>query len=457
AAVVAAADSMPRRPRFHLFILLIGPLIAAGCASTPRADEEPALVGHDLWRIAFSSTRDENYDVYTMKPDGSDQRNLTANDAVDWAYASDDRIFYVSNRDRPSGGGYDLFVTRPDASFSWKITQFPIYDSIVGISRDGERFAVASRKDGDGEIYLIDIAGRELAQLTDNDAHESDPDLSPDGRSIVFRSDRDGPWDLYIMNLDGANVRRLTNHRENDHLKGYGGEGPARFSPDGSKILFMSHRHGSWDLYTIRPDGSDLTRLTFDDSDESYGAWSPDGRFIAFNSNRGDNYDICLMRADGSGVRRLTSDPASDQAPSWVTDAALTPYFVHGDGDEPSAWIFIEDARLAAQRDDATRRNDPAAVARDYAAALRGLTVDRRAAWIRGPMRAHADAWAGMASYLAAHSDERGEMHEIFARLEDAASNPTMADFRKRLYEIWSTWWEVERTAKANEVNPDAS
>jgi Tol biopolymer transport system component len=113
------------------------------------------------------------------------------------------------------------------------------------------------------------------------------------------------------MNADGTNVARLTNHAAFDQQ-------PA-WSPDGSKIAFVSQRDGNSEIYVMHADGSNQTRLTDDDANP---AWSPDGRKIAFASNRGenDNWDIYVMPADGSdgdNPTRLTTDSAIDGDPAW--------------------------------------------------------------------------------------------------------------------------------------------
>jgi Tol biopolymer transport system component len=194
-----------------------------------------------------------------------------------------------------------------------------VNDSYLGSSPDGARFVVASRKDGNSELYVIDTTGAQLARLTETDADESDPDWSPDGARIAFRSNRGGAWDIWIMSADGSDPRQITDFAPNDSVKGYQGEGPPRWSPDGMRIAFPSHRDGDWDVCTMNPDGSDLQNLTQNEVfEDGYPCWSPDGRQIAFFSDRDGNFEIYVMRADGSEPRRVTDNPADDLAPVWV-------------------------------------------------------------------------------------------------------------------------------------------
>ena len=94
-------------------------------------------------------------------------------------------------------------------------------------------------------------------------------------------------------------------------------------APNGDRIVFQSNRTGSWQLYTIKSDGSDVRQLTNVDYGAVGAAWSPDGRQIAFSGNPGGNAEIFVMMSDGSNIRRLTNDPADDSHPHWTTSGRI--------------------------------------------------------------------------------------------------------------------------------------
>lgn len=291
----------------------------AGGTLTDLSVPERALTPDSTWEIVFNSYRDGNYEIYAMNLDGSDPVNLTRNDAADWVYDADSLLIFASNRgaDYPEGY-YDLYVMDREGANLRQITQFPVCDSYLSASPDGGRYAVCSDKDGNMDIYVVDSLGKEQARLTQSPFDESDPDWSPGGKLIAFRSNRSGPYAIWIMGADGSNPVQVTQYAENEKYQGREGEGPPRWSPDGSRILFFSMRDGDWDIYTIRPDGTELTNLSQTESNETWPSWSPDGTRIAFCSDRDGNFEIYVMSADGTDQQRLTDHPESDQGPLWV-------------------------------------------------------------------------------------------------------------------------------------------
>jgi dipeptidyl aminopeptidase/acylaminoacyl peptidase len=86
-------------------------------------------------------------------------------------------------------------------------------------------------------------------------------------------------------------------------------------------IVFQSNRAGSADIYSIRTDGSSLTRLTSGVAGPNRRPrWSPNGRKIAFGSRRDGNWEIYTMNADGTAQTRLTTNTVLDDYPAWTAD-----------------------------------------------------------------------------------------------------------------------------------------
>ncbi|MDX1557119.1 MAG: hypothetical protein R3212_13905, partial [Xanthomonadales bacterium] len=132
---------------------------------------------------------------------------------------------------------------------------------------------------------------------------------SPDGSRIVFVSTRAGNWDIWAIDANGENLAQLTDHEADDHY-------PA-FSPDGTTIAFVSARDtGDFDLFLMDADGGNQRRLNRHEALDVHPVWHPDGQSLLFNSSRADpeseNLDIYRINVDGSDIRQLSSGPMNE-------------------------------------------------------------------------------------------------------------------------------------------------
>jgi Tol biopolymer transport system component len=110
-------------------------------------------------------------------------------------------------------------------------------------SPDGKKIAVASSRDGDYEIYVMDANGENVQRLTNSRGLDLRPAWSPDGKRLAFTSNRDGNYEIYVMNADGSGVRRITTNTERDDF--------ASWHPDGKRLVFVGERAGKSDLYLV--------------------------------------------------------------------------------------------------------------------------------------------------------------------------------------------------------------
>jgi Tol biopolymer transport system component len=199
-----------------------------------------------------------------------------------------------------------------------QLTRGPASDLHPAWSPDGTRIAFVSDRDGDWEIYVINVDGTGIRQLTFNDDWDSYPDWSPSGTQLAYTSRQDGNYDLYVVDVSSGAVRRLTT---NPHTDAH----PA-WSPGGQHIAYtvviaqggtLRREIGILDLedlsYTRRTPFSRQGRALY-----SFPDWSPDGRWIVFTSEVDGDQEIYLAPMDGELMVNLSDAPAvSDFGPVW--------------------------------------------------------------------------------------------------------------------------------------------
>jgi TolB protein len=177
---------------------------------------------------------------------------------------------------------------------------------------------------GDSDIAVLDLGTRRTTVLTRNRAADFFPRWSPDGSRVVFVSDRGGDDDLYVMRADGTSLRRLTRTRG-------AREATPAWSPDGRRILFArSTPAREHDVYVIDATGRNERRLTRGRSTwiDIAPAVSPDGSTIVIASNRmpDGNLELFTLTPSGRILDRLTHTPVGDAAagddnlPDWSPD-----------------------------------------------------------------------------------------------------------------------------------------
>ncbi|MFH0761125.1 MAG: DUF5050 domain-containing protein [Bacteroidota bacterium] len=260
--------------------------------------------------IAFQTERHGEKEVlYIMNADGTAQTRLTNNSGsnVCPALSPDSRqIAFSSDRT----GDYEIYVMNIDGSNEQRITDSPGFDLHPSWSPDGTKIVFMTARDGNYEIYTMNNDGSNQMRLTDNTWNDELPDWSPDGNSILFSSQQTGNYGIFMMNKDGSTIRSVLN--TNVH------ELDGRWSPDGKEILFtrMALDYGQRQVYRVSTDGSNPAQLTINNSVNEDARWSPDGSKIVFQSDRSGSFQLYTMNADGSNLTKI-STVQGDYWPSW--------------------------------------------------------------------------------------------------------------------------------------------
>jgi len=184
----------------------------------------------------------------------------------------------------------------------------------------GKFYQPADRVEGGAQVAMINADGSGFREVTTGPSNNGFPSMAPDGKRFVYRTFEADGGGLRIMNLATKAVTTLTDGYDNFPL----------WSPRGDLIMFSRQIKGSYEVFTIKPDGTDTKQLTFTHGNDAHMAWSPDGEQIAFTSSRMGFKDevtytdspqpygeIFVMRYDGTNVQQLTDNQWEDGTPAW--------------------------------------------------------------------------------------------------------------------------------------------
>ena len=190
----------------------------------------------------------------------------------------------------------------------------------VSADQSDERIIFHSDRDGNSEIYCIELPVIEETRLTFNDSYDGFPSWSPDGQLIVFQSDREGAGAIFIMKADGSNAKRIPNTENGRYPK---------WSFDGRYITFFVELNSNSEIFVINSDGSNPRNLTHHMATDETPSWSANGKTLAFQSDRNDvrkgdrsieewnyNFGLFTMASDGSTVLEITGTQTNDENPS---------------------------------------------------------------------------------------------------------------------------------------------
>jgi TolB protein len=197
---------------------------------------------------------------------------------------------------------YDIYVDRIGRHEPKLLTGSPGYDAEATVSPAGDRIVFTSSRDGDLDLYSMNLDGTDIVRLTDEVGYDGGAFFSADGRKIVYRAYhpadsagkadflgllrnglvRPSEMELYVMNADGTGKTRITDYRAASFAP--------YFLPDGKKIIFASNMNDpkkrNFDLYLINTDGTGLERVTFNDTFDGFPVFTADGKKLIFASNR---------------------------------------------------------------------------------------------------------------------------------------------------------------------------
>lgn len=246
-------------------------------------------------------------------------------------------------------GIYTLDLTTNEVALVYS-TSNEVYTSALQLNTNGDTLVFAQKiggsNDSNTEIFTIDVNGENLKRITNNSFWDLYLAWSPDGSKIAFLSKREKDLDIYVMDTDGSNQHKLYDSRSHD----------ADIDWAGDIIVFTSMFH----IWRIKDDGTAPTQVTILANAGQWGAanlpvgdydprLSSDGAKIVFerledpNSTHG-SYNIFAINVDGTGETRLTSTGYAQGLANWSHDGGRIVYLVAAIGNEGKYDMYVMNA-----------------------------------------------------------------------------------------------------------------
>lgn len=227
-----------------------------------------------------------------------------------------DRAQYGNKYIWPLYSGYDIFIANRRGNITKQLTNSPGYDAEATISPDGKTMLFTSTRDGDIELYTMELKTGKTTRITFALGYDGGAWFSPDGTKIIWRASRPSTeeqvkeykdllkenlvaptqMEVWIANADGSNQRQVSQ-------LGQANWAPA-YMPDSKTIIFASNhaykRGFPFNLYTMNEDGSGLTKISRDMGFDAFPMFSLDGKKVVFCSNRnnGGTRDTNIFMAE---------------------------------------------------------------------------------------------------------------------------------------------------------------
>ena len=248
---------------------------------------------------------------------------------------------------------YDIFIADIYGGNMTQLTKNKWIDFNPSISPDSKKLVFISDRDGNREIYSCDLIwldgytqwkGDNLINLTNSPQNDWTPVYSPVENKIAFSTffPSNDNYDIFIMDSDGTNKENLTN------TSGY--EKFPQFSPDGSFLIYQGWQKGKMEIFFIGlmdKNNINITRNVRSDDILSHGnSFSQDSETIVFTSERDGNRNIYLTKINGLEIEQLTTHESNDYEPTFSPDGKSIIFTTERDGNKEIYNLNLETKKL---------------------------------------------------------------------------------------------------------------
>ena len=221
-------------------------------------------------------------------------------------------------------------------------------DGVPGIA--STQICFSGGVSGNKEIYISDYDGANARQVTQHKSISIQPRFSPDGTKVAYLSFKDRYPFLYVLDLGTGKTTPLS--------KNVGLNAAPAWTPDGKRLALVLSKDANPEIYTKNADGSGEHRLTNDRAADTSPTYDPSGRQIAFVSDRGGTPQIHVMDADGGNVRRVSFQGGKAYDPVWSPDGKMIAYVAERSGEGFEIYVMDADGQNPRRLTDSAGSNE---------------------------------------------------------------------------------------------------
>jgi TolB protein len=282
------------------------------------------VVSSDGKMIAFTTYEDKTYHLYIIEKDGLGLTLLSKGKQYcgSPSFSPDNSKILFCKRDSFPDNTTDIHMIDTKGTNEIRITSTGDNSSPSWYPL-GERILFSSLQDDIYGIYSMNADGSDKQLLSPENLSFCCPRISPDGSRIVMVQPSFSGLQIYVMNINGKDLKQLTFTVSPDHFdSGFPRDANSdpNWSPNSQKIAYVSWEDGDPDIFVIDPDGSNNKRLTNSSKRDESPYWTSDGNYLLFTSGRNADMsaEIFVMRQDGAEQTALSKYKQDDIYPVWL-------------------------------------------------------------------------------------------------------------------------------------------